>query len=78
MRTLVNKTKELIEKGDKVLAQESFTKTSKILDKGAKNNVIHKNKAARHKSQLAKQINELKGKKASTKKKTKASKTKAK
>ena len=54
---LIKKTRQLISKGDHVLAQEFFKKTTKALDKAAKKNIIHKNKASRHKSSLALKLN---------------------
>ncbi len=41
---------------DKVEAQTLFNKVASLLDKLAKRNVIHKNKAANQKSKLAKSI----------------------
>ena len=41
---------------DKVEAQSLYTKVASLLDKLAKKNVIHKNKAANQKSKLAKVI----------------------
>lgn len=56
---LIKKTRELISKGDHVLAQDFFKKTTQALDKAAKKNIIHKNKASRHKSNLALKLNEI-------------------
>lgn len=59
----VHKTKKTIQKG--IIAKEADkTKTDlkafyKIVDKAAKRNVIHKNKANRLKSRLAKKIKTL-------------------
>ncbi|MGB3184108.1 MAG: 30S ribosomal protein S20 [Cyclobacteriaceae bacterium] len=44
---------------DKSEAQELFKKVSGMIDKLAKNNVIHKNKASNNKSKLAKYVNSL-------------------
>lgn len=44
---------------DKAEAQELFKKVSGMLDKLAKKNVIHKNKAANNKSKLARYVNTL-------------------
>ena len=44
---------------DKAEAQELFRTVSGMLDKLAKKNVIHKNKAANNKSKLAKFVNTL-------------------
>jgi small subunit ribosomal protein S20 len=55
-RTFVRKLRETT---DKVQAQELFKKVSSMLDRLAKKNVIHKNKAANNKSKLAKFVNKL-------------------
>lgn len=55
-RTFVRKLRETT---DKVQAQELFKKVSSMLDRLAKKNVIHKNKAANNKSKLAKFVNSL-------------------
>ena len=44
---------------DKAAAQELYRKVASMLDKLAKKNVIHKNKAANNKSKLAKLVNAL-------------------
>lgn len=44
---------------DKAEAQELFKTVSSMLDRLAKRNIIHKNKAANNKSKLAKHINAL-------------------
>lgn len=44
---------------DKAEAQELFKQVSSMLDRLAKRNIIHKNKAANNKSKLAKHINTL-------------------
>ncbi|WP_038030350.1 MULTISPECIES: 30S ribosomal protein S20 [Thermonema] len=51
--------KRLFATTDKTEAQELLKKVSSMLDKLAKRNIIHKNKAARHKSQLYKHVNSL-------------------
>ena len=56
MRTLVRKTLTAIASGDQAAAKDIFSKTSSILDKAAKTGLIHKNKAARHKSRLSQKI----------------------
>lgn len=55
-RTFEKKLKLTQEKGE---AQELLQKVSAMLDKLAKKNIIHKNKAANHKSKLAKFVNTL-------------------
>lgn len=44
---------------DKVEALELFKKVSSLLDRLAKKNVIHKNKASNNKSKLARFVNSL-------------------
>lgn len=44
---------------DKVVAQEQLPKVMSLLDKLAKKNIIHKNKAANLKSKLSKHVNKL-------------------
>ena len=59
LHDLIKTTKEIINKGDKVLAQDYFKKTTQALDKAAKKHLIHKNKAANQKSKLALKLNEI-------------------
>ncbi|NDT50574.1 30S ribosomal protein S20, partial [Francisella tularensis subsp. holarctica] len=59
MRTFLKKTAYAIEKGDVEAAKENFTKVVPILDKYASKGLIHKNKAARHKSRLSAKIKAL-------------------
>jgi small subunit ribosomal protein S20 len=58
-RTTRNAIKELRTSSDKAAATELFPKVSAMLDKLAKRNTIHKNKAANLKSSLAKHVNSL-------------------
>ena len=55
-RTFIKKLKET---SDKKEAEELFDKVSGMIDKLAKNNIIHKNKAANNKSKLARFVNSL-------------------
>ncbi len=55
-RTFVKKLRETKDKGE---AQELFKKVASMLDRLAKKNVIHKNKAANNKSKLARLVNSL-------------------
>ncbi|AIT09680.1 30S ribosomal protein S20 [Candidatus Francisella endociliophora] len=59
MRTFLKKTTNAIEKGDVEAAKASFTKVVSLLDKYATKGLIHKNKAARHKSRLSAKIKAL-------------------
>ena len=58
-RTSLKKVIAAIEAGDKESAQTAFTAAQPILDRMASRGLIHKNKAARHKSRLAAQIKAL-------------------
>ncbi len=51
--------KRLRETTDKAEAQELLKKVTGMLDRLAKKNIIHKNKAANNKSKLAKLVNSL-------------------
>ena len=52
-----NALKELRSTTDKKAAADLLPKVSSMLDKLAKKNIIHRNKAANLKSELAKQVN---------------------
>ena len=58
-RTTRSAVKTLRETSDKEAATEQYSKVVAMLDKLAKNNVIHKNKASNLKSKLAKHVNSL-------------------
>ncbi|MFA5488577.1 MAG: 30S ribosomal protein S20 [Candidimonas sp.] len=53
LRTSIKRVRQAIAAGDKAAATEVFQKTTSIIDRVADKNIIHKNKAARHKSRLA-------------------------
>lgn len=53
LRTSIKRVRQAIEAGDKTAADEVYRKTSSVIDRVADKNIIHKNKAARHKSRLA-------------------------
>ncbi|MBY6018951.1 30S ribosomal protein S20 [Ferrimonas balearica] len=59
MRTFTKKVVAAIAAGDKAAATEAFNAAQPILDRMATKGLIHKNKAARHKSRLAAQIKAL-------------------
>ena len=59
MRTYMKKTVAAIESGDKAAASAALATVTPILDSMATKGVIHKNKAARHKSRFALAINAL-------------------
>ncbi len=59
MRTGLKKVIAAIEAGDKAAAEAAFAASKSVLDHMAEKGLIHKNKAARHKSRLNKQIKAL-------------------
>lgn len=59
MRTYLKKTIAAIAAGDKEAATKAFADVQPILDRMATKGLIHKNKAARHKANLAAQIKAL-------------------
>ena len=59
MRTAVKKVVALIAAGQQDAAKEAFNNAQVLLDRAASNGLIHKNKAARHKSRLSAQIKAL-------------------
>lgn len=59
MRTFLKKTYAAIEAGDKETAQAILVKAIPVLDRYATKGLIHKNKAARHKSRLTAHVKAL-------------------
>ncbi|KAA9002669.1 30S ribosomal protein S20 [Affinibrenneria salicis] len=59
MRTFIKKVYAAIATGDKEAAQKAFNEMQPIVDRQASKGLIHKNKAARHKANLAKQISAI-------------------
>ena len=59
VRTYVKKVVATIATGDKANAQQAFNAAQPLLDRMATKGLIHKNKAARHKSRLNAQIKAL-------------------
>ncbi len=59
MRTQVKKVLKAIESGDKSAATEAYKAAAPLLDSLATKGLIHKNKAARHKSRLNAKIRAL-------------------
>ncbi|NRA84583.1 MAG: 30S ribosomal protein S20 [Gammaproteobacteria bacterium] len=59
MRTFMKKVLVAIASGDKDAATKAFVEVQPILDRYATKGLIHKNKAARHKSRLSAQIKAL-------------------
>lgn len=56
MRTYIKKTVAAIEAGDVEAAKKVYIKMTSVLDTVAGDGLIHKNKAARHKSRLSSRI----------------------
>ena len=56
LRTQVKKLREAIEKSDKETAQKLVFSTVSLIDKSVKKGTIHKNKGARFKSRLTRQV----------------------
>ncbi len=56
MRSQVKKVVYAIEAGDKTAAQDAYKSAVPVLDNMARKGLIHKNKAARHKSRLNEKI----------------------
>ena len=52
MRTFLKKVVKAIESGDKKAAESAYKDAVPLIDTGASMNLIHTNKAARHKSRL--------------------------
>ncbi len=56
MRTALKKVITAIDAGDREQAQTLYRSASSALDVAAKNGLIHRNKAARHKSRINERI----------------------
>ncbi len=76
VRTYIKKVATAIAAGDKKLAEESLKEAFPVIDRMANKGLLHKNKAARHKSRLTAQIRKMSGE-AVAASKTKTSKTRA-
>ena len=63
IKTLRKKTLTAIAAGDKEGAAKASSEFSSAVDKAAKRNLIHPNKAARHKSQVMRAVSTVKKKK---------------
>ena len=58
-RTAVKKVLKAVLAGDKAAAQEVFKSSVAVIDRIADKNIVHKNKASRHKSRLSAKINAI-------------------
>ena len=61
LRTHIKNVIKAVASGDKEAAQNAFNKAVPVIDKSAGKGLIHKNKAARHKSRLAQHVRALQG-----------------
>ena len=52
-RTAVKNVRKAVDAGDKAAAQAAFAKAQSVIDSIADKKIVHKNKAARHKSRLS-------------------------
>lgn len=59
VRTQMKKVRLAVEAKDAALAQAEYRKAVSLLDKAVQRGVLHQNKAGRHKSDLARDINAL-------------------
>ena len=56
LRTYIKKVVKAVAKGDETAAREAYKVAVPVIDRMANKGLIHKNKAARHKSRLNKHI----------------------
>jgi small subunit ribosomal protein S20 len=59
LRTSIKRVRQAIEAGDQSAANAVFVKACSVIDRTADKRIIHKNKAARHKSRLSAAIKAL-------------------
>ncbi|MBX2807901.1 MAG: 30S ribosomal protein S20 [Cellvibrionaceae bacterium] len=59
VRTYIKKVIAAIASGDKAAAAQAYSAAAPVIDRMANKGIIHKNKAARHKSRLNAQIKAL-------------------
>ncbi|MGM0412607.1 MAG: 30S ribosomal protein S20 [Pseudomonadota bacterium] len=59
MRTFIKSVERAIRAGDKEAAQSAYQAAVPIIDKTANKGIIHRNKAARHKSRLNERVREM-------------------
>ncbi len=59
LRTAIKRVRTAIESGDKAAASAVLQKATSVIDSVADKNIIHKNKAARHKSRLSAAVKSL-------------------
>ena len=59
MRTHIKNVVNAVEAGDKEAATEAYKAAVPVIDSSVNKGILHKNKAARHKSRLNKQLRSL-------------------
>ncbi len=59
VRTYIKKVNAAIDSGDQAVALQAFNDAAPVIDRMADKGIIHKNKAARHKSRLNAHIKAL-------------------
>ena len=59
LRTAIKAVRKAVDAGDKAAAQQVYQQSVSIIDSIADKKIIHKNKAARHKSRLSSAIKGL-------------------
>lgn len=59
MRTFIKKVLAAVDTGNKDEAQQAYVKAVSVIDKAANKGIIHRNKAARHKSRLNAKVKAL-------------------
>jgi small subunit ribosomal protein S20 len=60
LRTQLRELREVIAKGDKAAAEQTYRKTVSILDKAIQKGTLHENTASRYKSRLGARVTALK------------------
>lgn len=61
LRTHIKNVVKAVDAGDAQAAEAAFNKAIPVIDKSAGKGLIHKNKAARHKSRLGQHVRALQG-----------------
>ena len=56
LRTAIKRVRDAVTAGDKNAAQKIFVESTRVIDRITDKKLIHRNKAARHKSRLAARI----------------------
>jgi small subunit ribosomal protein S20 len=59
LRTAIKRVRQAVDAGDKAVAADTLQKATSVIDRVADKHIIHKNKAARHKSRLAAAVKAL-------------------